>query len=328
MGRSLTRRLLDSGNELVLIARGRDAGARDLPEHPSITLEKASVAEEPALRSAFRGCDAVAHLAGINRETGSQTFDRVHVGGTRNVVNAAGACGVDRVVLMSFLRARPDCGSDYHESKWRAEEIVRGANVDHTILKAGVTYGKGDHMLDHLVKVLNVSPVFALVGRTPRRTAPVSVRDMTRLLEAVLCEGRLTNRTVPVTGPEEMELNEAVRRVARVVGADPWYVRLPVRVHYGIAGVLETVMKQPPASLAQVRILSEGLVEPAPAAICDPLPDDLAPSRRMSPERIREGMPETGTFQASNLRVPPGDCCRVAQGTARMVLNSDGSCTA
>lgn len=90
-----------------------------------------------ALTAAFAGCDAVAHCAGINREIGDQTFQRVHVDGTRAVVEAARRAGVRRIVLVSFLRARPDCGSPYHESKWEAEEIVRASGIPHTILKSG-----------------------------------------------------------------------------------------------------------------------------------------------------------------------------------------------
>ena len=79
------------------------------------------------LAKGFSGCQAVAHCAGINREIGNQTYARVHVEGTRNVVEAAQRAGVEKIGLMSFLRARPDCGSGYHESKWAAEEIVDGA---------------------------------------------------------------------------------------------------------------------------------------------------------------------------------------------------------
>src|ERR1700730_15629178 len=90
------------------------------------------------LSEAFAGCDGVAHCAGINREIDSQTYDRVHVEATKNVVAAAQAAGVKKIVLMSFLRARPNCGSPYHESKWAAEEIVRESGLDYTIIQAGV----------------------------------------------------------------------------------------------------------------------------------------------------------------------------------------------
>src|SRR5207249_10268063 len=82
---------------------------------------KVGLSDPAALAQAFAGCDAVAHCAGINREIGSQTFQRVHIEGTRNLVEAVRGAGVRKIALMSFLRARPNCGSAYHESKWSAE---------------------------------------------------------------------------------------------------------------------------------------------------------------------------------------------------------------
>jgi len=75
---------------------------------------------------------------------------------------------VKRILLMSFLRARPNCNSPYHESKWAAEEIVRQSGLDYTIFKAGIVYGRGDHMLDHLSHALHTLPFFATVGLRKR----------------------------------------------------------------------------------------------------------------------------------------------------------------
>ena len=129
------------------------------------------------LAAAFAGCDVVAHCAGINREIGDQTFQRVHVDGTRAVVEAAHRAGVQRIVMVSFLRARPDCGSGYHESKWEAEEIIRHSGIDHTILKSGMIYGRGDHMVDHVARAARTVPFFWTVGFRERRARPVPVDD-------------------------------------------------------------------------------------------------------------------------------------------------------
>jgi NADH dehydrogenase len=52
--------------------------------------------------------------------------------------------------------------------------------------------------------------------------------------------------------------------------------------------------------VAQVRILSEGLVEALPA--CDALPDDLKPRRAFSDEQIRAGLPHAGRFGLADCR--------------------------
>ena len=298
VGGRLARTLLAEGHDVVVIARGRDPHGEDLKSK----LVAASVDDEPALRRAFAGCDAVAHCAGINLERGRQTYRNVHVLGTQAVVNAARAAGVKKVVLLSFLRARPACGSGYHESKWAAEEIVLGSGLDYSILKSGVIYGRGDHMLDHLSHGLHTLPIFGLVGFREREIAPLAVDDAVRVLKAALTTEALSRKTVAMIGPERLSLGDAVRRVASVVGARPLYVRLPVWVHSLMALALERVMKIPLVSKAQVMILSEGVVEPA--GECDPLPPELAPAARFTEEQIRRGLPPPGPFGLADLR-----CC-------------------
>src|SRR6185503_18482588 len=150
VGGQLARELVAAGHQVVLVARGRDRRDLEVRGLRGASLELAGLDDPERLERAFRGCEAVAHCAGINREIGPHTFRAVHVEGTRNVVEAARRAGARRLAVLSFLRARPGCGSGYHESKWEAEEIARASGLDWTVLKAGVIYGRGDHMLDHL----------------------------------------------------------------------------------------------------------------------------------------------------------------------------------
>jgi uncharacterized protein YbjT (DUF2867 family) len=242
----------------------------------------------------------VAHCAGINREVGQQTFQRVHVEGTRNVVEAAKRAGVKRIILMSFLRARPNYGSPYHKSKWLAEEMVRNSGLDYTIIKAGVVYGRGDHMLDHLSHALHTFPFFPLVGLKEKRVRPLAVEDLVQVLRAALIDRRLRRQTIALLGAEEIYLREAVRRVAEVVGKEPVMFPLPVWCHQLAARVFELTMSVPLVSLAQVRILSEGITDAASPVV--PVPYDLVPTRRFTTEQIRNGLPEAGPFCVSDLR--------------------------
>ena len=300
VGRHLARRLVERGNEVVLLARGADRRDPSVHEMAGASFVAADMSDVAMLEAAFAGCEAVAHCAGINREIDSQTYERVHVVATRNVCEAARRAGVRKLLYLSFLRARPNCGSKYHESKFAAEEIVRGSGLDYTIFKAGVIYGRGDHMLDHLSHALYTFPVFALVGFKQQPVRPLAVEDLARVMDAALSDGRISRKTFAITGPEEMTLGEAVRRVGAVIGKRRPMFRLPLAFHYALAWFAEKTMKIPLTSLAQVRILSESLVEPLPA--CEPVPDDLQPQTRFTDEQIRLGLPEAGKFGMSDLR--------------------------
>jgi NADH dehydrogenase len=260
------------------------------------------LSNEATLAEVFAGCDAVAHCAGINREIGIQTYQKVHVEATGNVVKAAQNGGVKKILLMSFLRARPNCGSPYHESKWMAEEIVRQSDLDYTIIRAGMVYGRGDHMLDHLSHALHTFPFFAMVGFKEKGIRPLAVEDLIKVLRAALTEERLSKRTFALTGAEELFLSDAVRRVANVTGTTVRMFRGPVWAHYLLAGLWELTMNVPLAARAQIRILSEGVVEPA--LPCDTLPGDLLPELKFTDAQIRQGLPEPGPFTLRDLR-----CC-------------------
>jgi uncharacterized protein YbjT (DUF2867 family) len=299
VGQHLADRLLAEGHEVVIISR-----------HAAIVAPRSGRANQVAcdltdaniLAAAFAGCEGVAHCAGINREIGSQTFQRVHVEGTRNVVKAAQRAGVRRIALMSFLRARPNCGSPYHESKWAAEELVRNSGLEYTILKAGMVYGRGDHMLDHLSHAFYTLPLLATVGFRQKAIRPLAIDDLLHVLRAALVDGRLPRTTIALTGAEELYLSEAARRVAEVLGRRIWIFPAPLLSHRMLAQICEWTMKVPLVAKAQVRILSEGVVEAAGA--CDALPADLAPIRRFTPDQIRSGLPEPGPFGVHDLR-----CC-------------------
>ena len=97
-----------------------------------------------------------------------------------------------------------------------------------------------------------------------------------------------------------LSLPEAVMRVAKVVGRKPITFRMPIWFHRLFAFGAELVMRVPVVAAAQVRILSEGVVEPA--GPCESLPEDLLPRVPFSEENIREGLPEAGRYALRDLR--------------------------
>ncbi len=302
IGGTLAQTLLALGHKVVLIARGTRTLSAMVRNHPNATLVSSDLSDIHVLVDAFSECDAIAHCAGINREIGNQTYRRVHVDGTRNAIEAATRTGVGKVLLMSFLRARPNCGSAYHESKWEAEEIVRDAGLDYTIFKAGMVYGRGDHMLDHLSHAFYTFPLLPTVGLREKRIRPLAVQDLVRIMTVAMSDGRFSRKTIAITGAEELYLSEAARRVARVLDKKIIVLPAPVWSQYVMAEIFEWIMKVPLVAKAQVRILAEGVVEPA--LPCFSVPSDLAPALQFTEDQIRSGLPEPGAFGVQDLR-----CC-------------------
>ena len=176
LGRNVARALVDAGHEVVLVARGCDQTDPSIHQLGHSRFVPIGLDDTALLAKAFEGANVVVHCAGINRELGTQTYQLVHIQGTRNVVEAARRAGVMKIILISFLRARPNCGSGYHESKWAAEEIVRGSGLDYTVLKCGVIYGKGDHMLTIQPRILYIPRIWCLWGFATSQSGQMQAR--------------------------------------------------------------------------------------------------------------------------------------------------------
>jgi NADH dehydrogenase len=171
--------------------------------------------------------------------------------------------------------------------------------LEWTVLKPGMIYGHGDHMLEHLSRAMHTFP--ALVRLGSMRVRPLAVGDVVRVLDAALVHRRLARRTVPLVGPTELALNDAVELIAQAIGKHPPMLRLPVaRFLPQLAWLAERLMTTPALSIAQARILSEEVVEPALAP--DSLPADLVPTTTFDMHSIRAGLPEPRPFGRADLR--------------------------
>jgi nucleoside-diphosphate-sugar epimerase len=300
IGSHVVRDLIARGHLVRLI--GRTSHSRDVEyrDHSRVSMVKADLTNETALQEAFSGCDAVCHLAGINRERQAGDYQKVHIEGTAQVVAASVKAEIKKLVFVSFIRARSTRTSGYLNSKWEAEECVRNSPLDYTIVKPGMIYGKGDQMVSSIVHGLNLFPVIGFwpsVGFIEKAVNPIFVDDFVRILVAALVENRLSRQTVAVAGPDHITLIKAVDRVARVMKKPMFPVPMPILIQYMMAYALERICAEPLFSVAQVRMLSEGMSEALPES--DLLPSDLIPKTYFCEESIRRSFAFTnGTMKA------------------------------
>lgn len=146
--------------------------------------------------------------------------------------------------------------SDYYRTKWRAEEIVRGAGLESTIFRPSVVFGRDDDFFNRFVRILRWSPVVPLPAGGRSRFQPVWIGDVAEcFLQATRME-RTPEPAYDVAGPEIMTLKEIVRTLMEVTGRRRPIVALPVAPLRLGAAVLETALPSPPVTRDQLRMLS------------------------------------------------------------------------
>jgi uncharacterized protein YbjT (DUF2867 family) len=149
------------------------------------------------------GVDAVVNAAGILRERGGETFDRVN-----NMAPAALALACERaglrLVHVSALGLRPRAYSRFIRSKAAAERAIADTSADYSIVRPSLLDGEGGYAADWLRKFAGW-PVHCVPMAARGRFAALDVRDLGEAI-AILCEAR---NKVEL---REVELGGATRR--------------------------------------------------------------------------------------------------------------------
>lgn len=103
VGRSTVTALVQHGHVIHLLSRHAERDVRRWSQgvHPIA----GNVTNAASVTGAADGCEVVLHLTATVAEHGNQTFDRVNVEGTRNMVREAEHAGVRKFVYVSSLGA-------------------------------------------------------------------------------------------------------------------------------------------------------------------------------------------------------------------------------
>jgi NADH dehydrogenase len=247
VGTNVIDELLGRGYGVTALAHSKEVRAG------RVQTVKGDVFDTKALDEGIRGCAAVVHLVGIifEKESKGVTFERIHYEGTRSVVDATRRNGVRRYVHMSALGARSNAVSDYHRTKYLAEEYVRSSGLDWTIFRPSMIHGPGGELMQMEANWARrrkapflFMPYFG-AGPAGRGGAgmlqPVYVKDVAKAFVDALEKPETAGEVYPLGGPDRMTWPELHRTVAeavvgkkrRVMPVPAWYAKALARVMPG-----------------------------------------------------------------------------------------------
>lgn len=174
VGRHTVERALAAGHEIRALTR------RAQPPQPGVTWIEGALDNPASLAALVQGAQAVMHLAGVVNAPDRAGFVAGNIEGTRTVLAAAEAAGVQRFIHVSSLAAREPDLSIYGWSKHEAERLVEASPLLWTIVRPSGVYGPGDTEMRDVFRLAR----FGLALTPPRhgRVSLIAVEDLARLL--------------------------------------------------------------------------------------------------------------------------------------------------
>ena len=215
------------------------------------------VTDAASLLAAARGCTHVVHLVAIIRGTAA-AFERVMVGGTRNVIAAAQTAGVQRLVQMSALGVSEQTRTltPYFAAKWQIEQEVAASGIEHVVFRPSFVFGRDGGILPTLVRQVRYTPVVTVIGSGRQRFQPIWVDDVAAHFAAALELPAAANRTFELGGPDIVNWDGLYRRIAAALGKRRVFVHVPAGIVRSGARLTEWIPGSP-LSADQVTMLED-----------------------------------------------------------------------
>ena len=227
------------GPRIVHAFRAEEHDVRALVRHPEgagqlagwgVELATGDVTDASSVEAAARGCTHVVHLVAIIKGRPND-FHEVMVEGTRNVVAAAKAAGVDRFILMSALGVSEETKDTvpYYAAKWAEEQDVRASGLEYTIFRPSFVFGRGG-ALPTFVRQVKLSPVVTVIGNGRQRIQPIWVDDVAAYYAKGLGHPQAANRLFEIGGPDVVDWNGLYGTIAKVLGKRRRLIHVPAGV--------------------------------------------------------------------------------------------------
>jgi len=207
VGRHAAAALRARGHQVLLGTRHPRRALAKLPpalrdcELREIHLE--SLTTRYVWKPLLAGVEVVVNAAGILRERGGETYDRVHNMAPAALAHACERLGL-RLIHVSMLGLRREARSRFLRSKLLAERAIAATGADYCIVRPSLLHGEGGFGADWMRRVARM-PVHLYPANAAGRIAALDARDLGEAL-ATLCE-------VPGSSvPREVELGGSARR--------------------------------------------------------------------------------------------------------------------
>jgi nucleoside-diphosphate-sugar epimerase len=247
-GGHLAQHLIDRGDDVRALVRARSRQRFDRSPLPAkgVTAIDGDLIDAASVRRAADGVDVIYHIAATYREAGQpdSAYRAINVDGTRNVLEAAQAAGVKRVVHCSTGGvhghiAHPPANEDapfnpgdvYQETKLAAEQLAREfgtrTGLDVVVARPIGIYGPGDRRFLTMFRGL-ARGRFPLIGTGRPFYHLTFIDDLVEGFRLCGTVPAATGRTYILAGPRYTTLEQLVQMVAAELKVAPPRVHLPV----------------------------------------------------------------------------------------------------
>jgi uncharacterized protein YbjT (DUF2867 family) len=228
----------------------------------------ASVSNEPTVHRAVEGAEIVANLVGLLAESGTASFQAIHVEGAERIARLAAAAGVGRLVQISAIGADPTSQSRYASTKGKAEQAVLAAFPAATILRPSLVFGIEDKFFNRFAEIARLAPFMPVIAGSTKMQ-PVFVGDVADAVMAALASSATQGKIYELGGPVVWTFREILAFILKTTHRERKLVDIPMGIARMQASVLQHMPGKPLTPDQLLMLARDNVVAPGALGLAD-----------------------------------------------------------
>ncbi len=222
--------------------------------------------DENILEQAFAQVDIACHLIGSIAPRRGETPELLHIQQTEHFVQHCLKAKVGKVIMVSACGADAEASTDYHRTKWLAEQVIKQSGLPAIILRPSLVIGKtvgnrNSKLIARLEDLIRHKKMVPLIAGGKNKIQPLFIGD---LIEAMItcifseeADSYENMKVLELGGSEILTLKELTGQMMKKIGIHRSFLDLPPALAIPLAGITEATQEVPILNRDQVKLAQQ-----------------------------------------------------------------------
>lgn len=245
MGSTLVKGLADRGFR-VRVLDNSDRFRSRLHGY-DVDIRIGDITRPETLAGCFNDVDTVYHLAAVLIVYDHSLFEKINVGGTRNIIDASIQAGVKHFILVSSASVTYAHTTPYSLSKRETERLIKAQTAMRwTIVRPTLAYNEsGGEEFNMFLAYLKKYPFVPFIGAGRSLKRPVHCDDLMKGFLAIPGNSKTYGKTYAFSGGEAIAIRDMAKLMLKHVGQEKPFITIPIPVCRFVAFFAEKFQKKP-----------------------------------------------------------------------------------
>ncbi len=226
VGSEILKLLLENNYSVTALTRNP---AKINFKNNKLKIIKGDILNPSGFENDLERYDIIINLIGIIRENIKKgiTFQKLHIQSTENVIQIAKMTSTKKIIQMSANGVRKNAISNYHKTKFKAEESIKKSGLDYIIFRPSVIYGPNDDFINMLANFMKKTLIFSYFGTGDYPMQPVSVFEVAEIFQKSCENTEIINKEFSICGNKILTYKELLQLIMKIKNWNKILISVP-----------------------------------------------------------------------------------------------------